>query len=81
MGYDRRVDQRSVLMDEQFHEGSEDFRMCVSGEHQVCWCHACDTDTTIANSYKKSNADVGPYYEIALITGSLLCILYTCSPR
>ena len=24
----------------------------------------CVTDMTIANSYEKSNADVGPYYEI-----------------
>jgi len=43
MGYDRRADRGSVVMDEPFCEGS-DFKTCVSGEHPVWWCQACDCD-------------------------------------
>lgn len=31
MGYDQRVDQRSVLMHEWFHEGSEDLKYVCLG--------------------------------------------------
>lgn len=63
MCYDRRVDQRSVLMDEQFHEGSEDFKTCIWGAPGVV-VPCVDCDMTIANSYKKSNVDVRPCCEI-----------------
>lgn len=35
----------------------------VSGEHWVWWCHACDCEMNIANSYEENNADVRPYCE------------------
>lgn len=66
-------------MDEQFYEGSEDFKMRVSGEYQVWWCHVCDCYMTIAVR-RKAILMSDPIRKLKLITGGLLSMLYTCSP-